>query len=140
MSDEAANERLVRAWIEEGWNRANEAAIRKYMHPQCRSHTEYGIELVGPAGLYPYWDALRKAFPDFHMTIDQLLAQGDDVVFRWTATGTHRGQAGPYPAATGRRVKAEGISWTRWRDGLLVEGWDRWNAAELLRSLTPPSV
>jgi steroid delta-isomerase-like uncharacterized protein len=137
MSIESTNEKLVRTWIDEVWNRGMKESIYKYMHPQCRGHIESDQDLIGPDGLLPQWEAIRTGFPDVHIAIDQILCQGEDAVFRWTASGTHTGPFLNIPPSH-RAAKFSGITWTRWRGGQMVEGWDRWNAGALLQSLATP--
>jgi predicted ester cyclase len=74
---------------------------------------------------------LRSAFPDINVTINDTLAQGDQVVARWSATMTH---TGPFlgMAATGRKATVTGMSIQRIVDGKIVEGWDNWDQLGLL--------
>ena len=53
------------------------------------------------------WQAYETAFPDFHNTTDDLFAEGNQVVVRWTFTGTN---SGPFAdiAATGKQVRVPG--------------------------------
>lgn len=129
-----SNEQIVRSWVEEVWNRGNEASIRRYFHPQAIGHLEGAGDVHGPEGLIPQWRLLRDAFPDFHLHIDDLLAQGDTVVMRWTVNATHQGNALGFPA-TGRKVRFDGLTWMRFRDGQMIEGWDRWNQGGVLQQL-----
>lgn len=137
MSIEKTNEKLVRTWIDEVWNRGIRDSIYQYMHPQCIGHIEADQNVLGPDGLVPQWEAIRKGFPDVHIEIEQILCHGEDAVFRWHATGTHRGQFIGIPP-THRIARFSGITWMRWRDGKMVEGWDRWNAGALIQSLATP--
>src|SRR5262249_25777846 len=74
------------------------------------------------------------AFPDLRMTVEGVLAEGDAVVVRWSATGTHSGDCLGCPA-TGRHVAFRGMTWIRYRDGKMIEGWDCWNQAALIQSV-----
>lgn len=136
MSIEAQNEAIVRRWVEQVWNERREATIDQYMHPQCDGHVEGG-EFIGPDGMKQQWRVLMNAFPDFHVDIEQLIAKGDDVVFRWNARGTQKGTFVTLPP-TGREVSFTGITWMKFEAGLMVEGWDRWNAGALLQNLASP--
>jgi predicted ester cyclase len=69
---------------------------------------------------------LHTAFPDFHMAIEDQIAEGDKVVTRFTASGTHQGiWQSPIGALepTGKRFQHEGIRIFRVVDGKLVETW-----------------
>lgn len=63
-----------------------------------------------------------SVFPDLHVTTEDLIAEGDKVVQRWTVRGTHKGELLRF-APTGRQVKAAGISIFRIADGRIVEHW-----------------
>jgi predicted ester cyclase len=68
------------------------------------------------------------------VVVEDTIAEGDQVAVRWSAAGTHRGEH-MGPKATGRRVEFRGISWMRFDDGRVVEGWDSWNLGKLLSEM-----
>lgn len=82
-------------------------------------------------GLPPGLEGIRMvhqgtlaAFPDLHVTTDDLIADGDRVVERWTQTQTHTGVAiFGVPAGTGRKIKTTGISIYRVANGKIAEHW-----------------
>jgi predicted ester cyclase len=92
----------------------------------------------GPRQLH---SLLRTAFPDYHRTIEAQIAEGDLVVTRWTARGTHRGPfrsgvLGRTLTPTGRAVDVPGISIHRVAGGRIVQSWVQGNdSAQLLRQL-----
>src|SRR2546427_6626295 len=75
-----------------------------------------------------------RAFPDLHFVLDQMIASGDYVVARWTATGTHRGDLMGIPA-TNRPAVTHGCSVLELRIGKLAHGWVYWDTGSLLRQL-----
>jgi predicted ester cyclase len=84
------NKAIIRRLVEELWNRGNLAIIDELFDPQ-------GVHTVGDdqqrsldflkATVREY----RSAFPDLQTTIAQLLAEGDEVMVRFTVDGTHQG-------------------------------------------------
>ena len=66
--------------------------------------------------------AYRAGFPDLHISIEDVVAEGDKAVDRWSWTGMHKGEFMGIPA-TGKQVKTSGISIVRIRDGKIVEIW-----------------
>ena len=76
----------------------------------------------------------RTAFPDVHVTVDDQIAEGDIVVTRWTAAGTHRGPLGEV-APTRKRVKFSGISIMRFDNVRLIEEWELADQLGLLRQV-----
>ena len=76
----------------------------------------------------------RAAFPDLKLTIEQQVAEGEYVVTRWSASGTHDGDLEGI-APTGLSTTTEGISITRIVDGKIVEDHTQWDALGLMTQL-----
>ena len=72
--------------------------------------------------------------PDYHTTIEDLIAEGDKVVARVTMTGTHTGNFWGIPP-TGRRVSLTGIYIVRIKDGKIVEHWGEENGMIVIKQL-----
>ena len=66
----------------------------------------------------------RGAFPDSHVTFDELIVSGDTVVGRWKATGTHTGPLPGLPP-TGKPIALGGITIYRIADGKIIEAWEQ---------------
>jgi|SRR5215831_10724706 steroid delta-isomerase-like uncharacterized protein len=75
-----------------------------------------------------------NAFPDLHLDNDQLLASGDFVMARWTATGTHRGMLKSI-APTNRRATTHGCTVYEIKAGRIIHEWIYWDTGHLLRQL-----
>lgn len=75
-----------------------------------------------------------SAFPDLQYTLDDIFAEGDKVVERWTMTGTHRGEIMGIPP-TGKQVTMRGISTDRIRNGKFVDTWTYFDALGFLQQL-----
>jgi steroid delta-isomerase-like uncharacterized protein len=65
---------------------------------------------------------VRNAFADFHLSIDEMVAEGDRVAIRWTTTGTHHGELLGIPAS-GKQIEHSGATFYRLANGRLVEIW-----------------
>lgn len=76
----------------------------------------------------------RNAFPDLELTIDQQLAEGEYVVTRWTARGTHNGDLDGIPP-TGKRASTTGISIVHVVDVKIVSDHTEWDALGLMQQL-----
>jgi predicted ester cyclase len=76
-----------------------------------------------------------EAFPDLHIALDDVIAEGDRIFVRSTMTGTHDGEYKGIPA-TGRHVAAESAEVFRIADGRFVGYWCLTNVAGLMRQLT----
>lgn len=74
------------------------------------------------------------AFPDLKITVEDTVAEGENVVVRRLATTCHRGE-GFGPKATDRDGCFRGTTWLRFQDGAIAEAWDSWNQGDLFPSL-----
>jgi predicted ester cyclase len=88
----------------------------------------------GPQGLKELVTTLRTAFPDLRLTVDDMVAEGDKVVDRFMARGTHQGELFGI-AATGKQVAWLGIAIHRIVGGQLVETWASPDTLGLMRQL-----
>ncbi len=128
------NKTVVRRLFEDHWNRKNAALVREFYTPTVSLHTPDG-PLTGLEGASLLLQAYSTAFPDFHLTIDDLVSEEDKVAVRWTFTGTHRGPLADVPA-TGKSVNvANGIAIYRLQAGKISEGHFAWDKYELLKQL-----
>ncbi len=88
------NKALARRAIDEIWSKGNLAVGPDIYSPNFvshqHSHPDIG-DVRGLSALIEFVREFREAFPDFHDTIDDQVAEGDKVVTRFTSTGTHRG-------------------------------------------------
>ncbi|MFI5179839.1 MAG: ester cyclase [Thermoanaerobaculia bacterium] len=130
---EGQNAALARRFIDEVWNRGRSEVVRELLHPQAVGHLE-GFEVRGPEGFLPAWASLLGAFPDLKIIIQALVEQGDNVVVRWTASGTHKGPHLGVPP-TMKLIGFRGITWLRFSEGRIIESWDSWNQGRLIHDL-----
>lgn len=134
MLDE--NKQLVRRWFEEVWNQRSEAAIDAMFHREGKSHgfPDPDSVLVGPDAFKKIHRDFLGAFPDLHIRIDDVIAEGDRVAVRWTTTMTHRGDHLGFPAS-GKTARLEGSSFAIVKDGMIVEGWNQMEMQRLFHYL-----
>jgi steroid delta-isomerase-like uncharacterized protein len=134
MSEEA-NKAAVRRLYEEVWARGNlDVADELFTDDYERHDLRAGDPAPGPKGQRQIAAAFRAAFPDLTWDVDFIMADGDFVAGRWTATGTHRGRwAGVEP--TGRRMEFSGINVFRFENGKVVELWNHRDDLGLMEQL-----
>jgi steroid delta-isomerase-like uncharacterized protein len=143
-----ANKAVVRRYFEER-NRGNLAVIDELVSPTFIGHRPAGStlpDLHGPADLREFLTTNRTAFPDAQTTVENLIAEGDQVVARWTLRGTQKGTLkttvlGDIPP-TNKPVAMSGITIYRIEDGKIVEGWSIADTLGELRQLgvLPPAA
>ena len=92
------------------------------------------VSTRGRDGFRQYMMTVRTAFPDFHNTVEELIAEGDKVVARLTYRGTHRGQLFGF-APTGKAVTYSGVAVFHIERGKIVEGWVLGDTVGLMRQL-----
>jgi steroid delta-isomerase-like uncharacterized protein len=91
-------------------------------------------DVRGIEGLKQYVSMIRSALPDLHLTLEDDIAEGNKVVSRWAAQGTHRGELMGI-APTGNQVAITGITIHRIEDGKIVEEWENWDALGLMQQI-----
>ena len=98
-------------------------------------HEEMGDAAAGKAGALEFFRGLRAAFPDMHMAVEDLIADGDKAVARFRATGTHQGEFMGIPA-TGRSIDVQGIDIMRFDGaGLVCEHWGVTDTMAMMQQL-----
>lgn len=108
--------------------------IEELVHDDYFDHTQPPGWATDREGLRRQIAYFRSAFPDIHVTLEELVAEGDVVMYRQTMRGTHLGEFfGIQP--TGRRVSMTGSHLLRFKDGKLVEHHANNDDLGLLRQL-----
>ncbi len=147
------NKALVCRLVGELWNRANVSIVDEVYDPSATQtigdDQHQTVDEIKQAA-----SALRAALPDLHMSIEHVLAEGDDVVVIWTLRGTHRGPLAAITpleattpvdgshfrsisllAPTGRRVTLEGVTLYHVVNGKIVSSRVLFNGLGVLRQL-----
>lgn len=124
----------VRRFIEQGFNRQDMAEFDRYFSPQVVDHALPPGMPAGREGRKRFAQAFFAAFPDIHVHIEDLLAEGDRTVARWSAHGTHQGELMGIPA-TGKTVNLTGIAIDRFENGQSVEHWEIIDQVGLMQQL-----
>ncbi len=121
------NKATVRRFTEEGWNQGNIAVFDELSAPNWVYHNPTLPDVRTLAGYKSWATEVLRAFPDFHATIEDLIAEGDQVVVRYTLRGTNTGDiVTPMPIpATGKQVSVTGIAIVRFAGGKGVEVWEQ---------------
>jgi len=129
------NKSIVYRWVEAAWNKGDfSMADQLYPSEYLLHDTSAPVPFQGPSGLGGFISAFRTAMPDLHMTIVQIVAEGDMVAWRFRAQGTQTGALGPIPA-TGRAVDITGEVFSRFSNGRWVEDYSNADQFTMLRQL-----
>jgi steroid delta-isomerase-like uncharacterized protein len=137
MTNTDENKRVVDEFIQSLFTKGDVTAVDRYLADDFVAHDPPMVGMSGDAaGFVGAAETLRAAFPDWHSDVQLLVAEGDYVVERFTASGTHRGEfMGAAP--TNRTVTMPGINIFRLRDGKIVA---RWGNLDVLGFLTQLGV
>ena len=82
-----------------------------------------------------FYSMYLSAFPDFNATVEDVIAEGDKAVTRWTIRGTHQGEIEEFGSPTGKQVEIKGITIHRIEDGKILEEWERYDNLSVMRQL-----
>jgi predicted ester cyclase len=137
MSEE--NKAIVQRWFEEVWNQGREETITELFDPNGRSmgFPEPQSIIQGPEEFKKNVRLFRGAFPDVHVVVDEVLAEGDRVAVRWTVTMTHLGDHLGF-SPSGKRVSMGGSSFLRCAGGRILEGWNQMDFTKVSQELQAP--
>ena len=120
------NKVIARRVYEEVLNQGDLGAVVQLFASNTVDHNPLPGQPEGFEGAKQGFVALRSGFPDIHFAVEDQIAEGDQVVTRWTMRGTHSGVFMGVPP-TGREVSITGIAIFRVVDGRVV---DRWRGAD----------
>jgi predicted ester cyclase len=134
MSEE--NKAVVRREFEQMFNQGgNLDSAEEIYAPDYVGHEPTSGESRGVEGAKQFAAAYRQAFPDLECTIEDQVAEGDKVVSRFRARGTHQGETEDLGPLTGNRMEITGISMSRVVRGKLVEDWTNFDAMGMMHQL-----
>ncbi len=127
---------IIQDLIELVWNGGRLAALDEICQPAIRYYSPYAPgTLVGLEGLKQWISTVRTAFPDLIVELDgYLVAEGEQVAGRWTATGTQLYPIGQLPAS-GRMITISGLGICRFVDDRLAEINIQYDVRSLLQQL-----
>ena len=129
------NKQVVQKFVEECWNQGNFNRISELLADQVRFHDPVFPGLnPGIQNIKNHIEGCRKAFPDVKFTIDDTIAERNEVVHHWTVRGTHKGSfLGMQP--TNRKVTLDGTSIYRLENSKIAEAHANWNLASMMEQL-----
>ena len=134
METNAELKKIAADFFDQIWNQGDETAIDKFIAEDAEGNDpQFGI---GRENFREQWKNWRKAFPDVHFAIKELIADADTgtVVTRWIRTGTHSDEFWG-AAATGNKIEVDGVSIDRVKNGMVISGFDAWDSVVLRRQI-----
>ena len=129
------NKAVTRRFLEEIFQGGNLELVDELFAPNFVLHDPSVPEEVrGLEALKQYITMYRTAYPDTHFTVEDQIAEGDEVVTRWMGQGTHQGELMGI-APTGNQVTVTGIEIDRISGGKIEETWVSYDALGMMQQL-----
>lgn len=123
---------IIRNAYEEIWNQGNLGVADELF---AINYIYHGVpEIRGAGGIKKHVAVLRASFPDFHLSLEDMIAEGDKVVSRWTGGGKQMGEFMGVPPS-GKQVNITGIIISRIANDKIVEEWETSDQLGLLQLL-----
>jgi steroid delta-isomerase-like uncharacterized protein len=123
MTTTEQNKAVAIRWSQELWGQGNLAVADEIIAPDYVRHDPGDpFPAHGPEDVKRIVTMLRSMFPDFRITLDSVIADGDMVVSRYTTTATDTvGYMGMPP--TGKSIRTPAMQMFRFAEGKIVESW-----------------
>ena len=135
MSEE--NKAKVQRFLEEGFGQGKTELVDELLHSDfvCYDPNSETGEIRGADTVKGEIEYFHSAVPDLTFTVDDQVAEGDKVVSRYTATGTHQGEFFGIPG-TGNRIEMSGIQIDRFDEsGKMIEEWPEYDLLGAMRQM-----
>jgi steroid delta-isomerase-like uncharacterized protein len=133
MSDE--NKQAARRIFSEVWNEGTIAILEELVAPDVVDHNPVAPNLPpGLQGFRAVFMTFLSAFPDLHMTVEDMISDGDKVVVRWTASGSQQGPLMGIPP-TSKTIHVSGIEIYRFAGGKIADHWGNFDMLGLLQQI-----
>lgn len=129
------NKAVVRRFVTEFVNGGDESIVDElFAEDYVRHEPGASVGRQGVEAFVAMLRAFRSAFPDVELVVEEMVAEGDVVVFRGTERGTHEGEfLGFVP--TGKAFEMAGMAMHRLEDGRIAETWATWDRVSMYRQL-----
>jgi steroid delta-isomerase-like uncharacterized protein len=129
----ADNKTLIRRFVD-SLNSGAPSSLEEFIAADYVYHNPAVPEVKDFATLKQFNAITSAAFPDLHFTIEDLIAEGDKIVYRYSATGTHKGALNGIEA-TGKTVTITGMVISRVVNGKVQEDWEQTDMLGLMQQL-----
>ena len=133
MSNQNLKETLLH-YVDQLWNQHNLDVIDEMILPEFVDYTLPPGSPQGPEGARQFAQVYLTGFPDCQIEFHETIQEGNTVVLRWTARGTHTGDLAGIPA-TGKQMNLQGLTLWRFQDGKFIESWNLFNQLILLQQI-----
>ena len=128
------NKELVIRLTEDFWNARDITAVDQFYSPDLVTHSPNDPQDGNIDSLKEFATEAFEAFPDLHIAIDDLVAEGAKAVKHWTCRGTHKGEFMRIPA-TGKKLVFTEMEIFRFENEKVMETWEIMDLLGMLQQL-----
>ena len=129
------NKQIVQRYFTEVWNGGKLEVLNELLDKQYINHTPSTPNPpVGPDGLKPIVAAIRRAFPDLHFEIKELIANDSMAVARLIMTGTQKDSLFNLPP-TGKQITVNQMNIEKISNGKIIEHWRVTDELSMMKQL-----
>jgi len=129
------NKQIVHRFMDECWSQGKLNSVSELVATTCLIHDPVFRSLTsGAENIRRHIESCRNGFPDLRFSVDDTIAERNEVVVHWTGTGTHKGQfLGMSP--TNKTVSVSGTTIFRIENAKIAEQWVHWNLMSMMEQL-----
>jgi predicted ester cyclase len=128
---------ILHRWFEEVWNQGRESAIDEMSYHDVHGHglkAPDGNEVQSMDAFKAYYRQLRAALSDIHVTVEDVVTEGDLTVARCTVTAKHTGEGLGKPPK-GNPIQFTGMTMVRIKDGKIAEAWNNFDFMTMFQQM-----
>jgi len=120
--------------IVEALNARDYDALDQWFAPDVLAHHPYGPPMQGRDEMKRFMKMARVAFPDLRLSTHEMVGEGDTLITKYVAEGTHQGDYMGVPAS-GKPVRFAGVQILRFANGKIVDDWEIWDQLGMMQQM-----
>jgi len=127
------NKQIVSRIWDEIWNQGNYDTCDEVLASDYFGHLPM-MDVHGPEQFRQLVSTYRSAYPDVHLTVEDIFGAGDKLAVRWVSRGTHLGEMMGFPPS-GNKIEIMGISLFRVENGKVAEEWEGFDTLKMMQQI-----
>jgi predicted ester cyclase len=128
---------ILHRWFEEVWNQGRESAIDEMSYHDVHGHglkAPDGNEVQSMEAFKAYYRQMRGALSDIHVTVEDVVTEGDLTVARCTVRAKHTGEGLGKPPK-GNSIEFTGMTMARIKEGKIAEAWNNFDFLTMVQQM-----
>jgi steroid delta-isomerase-like uncharacterized protein len=126
--------KVISERLREMWNKGDVTVVDELHTANFINHDPSRPDVTDLESYKRFVNEVRASMPDYHVVAEDVIAEGDKVVTRWTGTGTNEGAYGTIPP-TGKQANLAGVTIYRLEDGKVAEAWWVYDSLGMMQQL-----